>query len=146
MIQGDARLAPNLFGLVYAVTGYANTTLLSLAAMLALCAWIAHTWRDDLTGISVLAAVAVVTADHAGPADLLLLLPMLAMSLPAIRWRSLSAALFLLLATPLMQLPIMALNGLWFIAPLVLLFASCAVKAQAPPTPTGSEMVTVNDS
>jgi hypothetical protein len=127
-------MMPNLRGFIFALTGgYDIPILLTMLATLGLCVWAALIWDDDLHGICRTAAIAVVTSYHVNPHDLVLLLRVFAVALPSIRWRSASGLLFLLMATPILHGIRLILGGLWFVAPLVMLFLFVAFPRRFRP-------------
>jgi hypothetical protein len=114
---------PNLRGFIFALSkGHDTPMWLSLVAMVLLCVWVTQTWEDDVQGMCRVAAISVVANYHVNPHDLVLLLPLFAVTLPSIRWRSISGVVFALLATPLLHGMRMVLGGFWFVTPLVLVF------------------------
>jgi hypothetical protein len=114
---------PNLRGFIFALSkGHDTPMWLSLLAMVLLCVCVKQTWEDDIQGMCRVAAISVVANYHVNPHDLVLLLPLFAVTLPSIRWRTPSGALFVVLATPILHGFRLILGGFWFVTPLVLVF------------------------
>jgi hypothetical protein len=147
----SGRGYPNVRGMLFCLFGYDMPVSLSLLLIAAASVLIAYFWRDDVRGMALLSAVAVITADHTSACDMLLFLPLLALALP-IRWNSWQGVSFVLLATPVFHLLAFVSRGFWIAVPLVLVNVRHATahsqvllaNAGAPPVPTETELLMVN--
>jgi hypothetical protein len=114
------QVMANLRGLAFVLLGRDLPGAVVAAAGLAVLVLMSRRGRTDVELLAAAVVATLVAAPHQNPHSLILLLPPLAVAATSLAWRTPAGLAFLLVATPVLYVPLLLLRQMgWMAIPLV---------------------------